>query len=535
MLAFVTNRSFIESRTFDGFRKTVAQEFADIYVVDLGGDVRANPKLSGTKHNVFGIQTGVAISFMIKKVGATKDKKPARVYYVRRPEMETAEEKLGFLANHPIRTLDFDEVSPDKNANWVNLTNNDFDTLIPLASKETKASKTAGKERAIFKLFSLGVVTNRDEWVYDDDKQVLKEKVSFLIDAYNNDLTKLSGSLAKSDLVDLLDYSIKWTRSVKSQLRRGMRLELNLENIRNSLYRPFTSKCLYFDKGLNEFQYQTPQMWPNPDSRNRSICFTTGGRLEFCAFATDLVPGLTVLSLDANQCLALEVFDCNGNRHDNITDWALKQFTAHYQAAEHSPQPSPDEKGNQTGASKPKKITKEAIFHYCYAVLHDPVYRDKYAQNLKREFPRIPFYPDFWLWAAWGEALMAIHIGYESVEPFPLSRTDVPDEKVRAAGLLPKALLRADPASGSIALDTETTLRGIPSEAWAYKLGNRCAIDWVLHQYKEKKPKDPTIREKFDTYRFADYKDKVIDLLMRVTTVSVQTVRVTEAMKAVAR
>ena len=111
ILAFVTNRSFIESRTFDGFRKTVAAEFADIYVVDLGGDVRANPKLSGTKHNVFGIQTGVAISFMVKRQGAGKDKKPARVFYVRRPEMETAEEKLAFIASHPMRELPFDEVS----------------------------------------------------------------------------------------------------------------------------------------------------------------------------------------------------------------------------------------------------------------------------------------------------------------------------------------------------------------------------------------------------------------------------------------
>ena len=105
----------------------------------------------------------------------------------------------------------------------------------------------------------------------------------------------------------------------------------------------------------------------------------------------------------------------------------------------------------------------------------------------------------------------------------------------RAAGLPPKALLRADPASGSITLDTETTLRGIPAEAWLYKLGNRSALDWVLDQYKEKKPKDPTIREQFDTYRFADYKDKVIDLLMRVTTVSVETARIVETMKGAQR
>ena len=130
---------------------------------------------------------------------------------------------------------------------------------------------------------------------------------------------------------------------------------------------------------------------------------------------------------------------------------------------------------------------------------------------------------------------MALHIGYEAVEPWPLARTDEPDAKARAAGLSPKALLRADPAAGSITLDTETTLRGIPPEAWTYKLGNRCAIDWVLDQYKEKKPRDPTIREKFDTYRFADYKEKVADLLARVTRVSVETVRIVGEMKAAAR
>jgi predicted helicase len=170
-----------------------------------------------------------------------------------------------------------------------------------------------------------------------------------------------------------------------------------------------------------------------------------------------------------------------------------------------------------------------------YAVLHDPLYREKYAQNLKREFPRIPFYPDFWQWAAWGEALMQMHIGYEQVAPFALTRTDTPDAKARAAGLAPKAMLRADTTAGSIALDSETTLRGIPAAAWTYKLGNRSALEWVLDQYKEKKPKDPTIREKFDTYRFCDYKEKVVDLLQRVTTVSVETVRITEAMAKASR
>ena len=168
-------------------------------------------------------------------------------------------------------------------------------------------------------------------------------------------------------------------------------------------------------------------------------------------------------------------------------------------------------------------------------MLHDPVYREKYAQNLKREFPRIPFYADFWQWAAWGDALMALHIGYETVAPFALTRADEPDARTRSAGLAPKALLRADMAAGSIALDAETTLRGIPPDAWRYRLGNRSALDWVLDQYKERKPKDPTIREKFDTYRFADYKERVIDLLRRVTTVSVETMLIVDAMKDASR
>ena len=172
-------------------------------------------------------------------------------------------------------------------------------------------------------------------------------------------------------------------------------------------------------------------------------------------------------------------------------------------------------------------------------MLHDPQYRETYAQNLKREFPRIPLYGDseaiFWQWAAWGEALMALHIGYEQAAPFALVRTDVPDERVRASGQSPKCILKSDKDAGRIVVDSETTLSGVPREAWAYLLGNRCAIDWVLNQYKEKKPKDPTIRAKFDSYRFADHKEKVIDLLMRVTTVSVETVRIVAAMKGAGR
>ncbi|MBM2817256.1 MAG: helicase domain protein [Ignavibacteria bacterium] len=166
-------------------------------------------------------------------------------------------------------------------------------------------------------------------------------------------------------------------------------------------------------------------------------------------------------------------------------------------------------------------ISKEDIFHYVYAVLHNPEYRKKYELNLKREFPRIPFYGDFWKWAEWGKKLMDLHINFETVEPFPLDRIDIWDKE-----RTPKAKLKADKQYGIITLDEQTTLQGIPKEVWDYKLGNRSALEWILDQYKEKTPKDPTIREKFNIYKFADYKEKVIDLLMRVTTVSVETMKI---------
>ena len=220
-------------------------------------------------------------------------------------------------------------------------------------------------------------------------------------------------------------------------------------------------------------------------------------------------------AIEKSNLLPRYRYTSEGERLDNITDWGLKQF--------------------QTRYGKEAAISKDDIFAYCYGVLHDPVYRETYALNLKREFPRLPFYDDFTQWRDWGQTLLDLHIGYETAEPFPLERSDTPDTKARAAGLTPLPKLKSDHDTGVITLDSETRLSGVPAEAWTYRLGNRSAIDWVLDQYKEKTPKDKTIREKFNTYRFADYKDQVIDLLRRVTTVSVRTVAITEAMRALKR
>ncbi len=180
-------------------------------------------------------------------------------------------------------------------------------------------------------------------------------------------------------------------------------------------------------------------------------------------------------------------------------------------------------------------------------MLHSPVYRKKYEQNLKREFPRLPFYEDFFKWRDWGKELMDLHINYETQEPFALERKDLDStakKKIKQNDLFndqtktedkpfvvkPKTKLRADKESGTIEIDSHTTLTGIPQLAWGYKLGNRSALEWILDQYKEKNPQDTTIAERFNNYKFEDYKEQVIDLLKRVANVSVKTMEIINQM-----
>lgn len=530
VLAFISNRSFLDARTFDGFRKVVAQEFAEIRVVDLGGDVRTNPKLSGTKHNVFGIQTGVAISFLVKKRGS----KSARIFYARRPEMATADEKLSFLSGARLHELESAEIRPDQRSQWLDVAANDFDSFIPLATKESKKSAAPMRQKVIFPFFASGIKTNRDEWVYD----LLDTNLNAKVDFFHERLMEFASGDVKAN------NSIKWSRDLKIKLSRGVSGISDEGKRVDTLFRPFVKKRYWANKTLsdilteNHFRiYGRDLGRANPTisflcvySSNPIAVMAGMGPFDYC---------LLKMGNGGTESVSRWVLDADGQPQDNITDWALKQFKDYYTAA---PPPQPSTLGSPSPASgsgrtggKARPITKDAIFHYVYAVLHDPVYREKYAQNLKREFPRIPLYGDtsaaFWQWAAWGERMMALHIGYESVEPWPLQRTDIEDSKARSASQSPKPMLKADKAASRIVLDSETMLSGIPPEAWDYKLGNRSALEWILDQYKESKPRDPTIRAKFDTYRFADHKDTVIDLIARVTRVSVETQAIVAAMQ----
>jgi predicted helicase len=504
IIAFISNRNFIEKAAFDGFRNIASREFSDVWLLDLGGDVRANPKISGTKHNVFGIQTGVTISFFVKRTGRADP----LIHYARRPEMETKEEKLDFLSSHKIADIDFETMRPDKNSNWLPQTENDWDGLVALADPKS-ARKGASQYKAIFRLLSNGVQTKRDEWAYDFDRAQEIRKADLLVSTY--EATRKNKDYQHRD-------SIKWDADLDRHLRNGKKLSFESATVIEAAYRPFVSAWLFFERHFNSRVFQLPNMF-RPGHPNPTITFLCiASDNELATLATDKVFDLGLLKKGnggTNQGVSRYRYSEDGAKLDNITDWALAKFRNHYEK------------------SKPPKrsITKDAIFHYIYAVLHDPAYREKYAQNLKRGLPRIPFYSNFWQWAEWGETLMTLHIDYEAVKPWKLNRINVVNKTARKSGVAPKVILRALRETGVIQIDGDTQLSGLPKEVWGYRLGNRSALEWILDQYKEKTPKDPTILEKFNTYRFADHKEKVINLLTRVTRVSVETMEIIEAMK----
>jgi predicted helicase len=499
VIAFVTNRSFIDSRTFDGFRKCIQQEFDYAYIVDTISDVRANPKISGTGHNVFGIQTGVAIMFLVKK--AKRENEICNIQYIALEDNWKKEQKLQWFSENPIKEISFANVNPDKNNNWINLTNNDYDSLIPLVDK---AVKLGNSKKAVFELFSNGIVTARDEWTFDESRENLESKVKFFCDCYQQDVLKWERSNKSESINDFVDRTIKFTGELEDHIKKGSELNYNSGRIRIATYRPYVKQFVYFDRIITHRIYQNELIFGIENSyENKAIWFSgVSSSKPFQVLVTDRIVSFDVL--EKSQCLPLYRYDKEGNCIENITDWGLSQFIKNY---------------------KTKKINKLDIFHYTYAVLHCPDYRKKYDQNLKREFPRIPFYEDFFKWAKWGKELMDLHINYENAKPFNLKQVDAND-KVEL-----KAKLKADKVKGEIILDENTTLTGIPKEAWDYKLGNRSALEWVLDQYKEKKASDPTIAEKFNTYKFADYKTEVIDLLKRVCTVSIETVRIVGEME----
>ena len=506
VVAFVTNNSFLEGVAFDGMRKHLADDFDAIYVLDLGGNARKGLKTSDA--NVFGIRVGVSINLLVKNKQNLSEKH--RIFYYRTDDLWNKKQKFDFLNEcQHMGDIEWKPIQPDARYTW--LTDGldpQFDTFIPMGSK---AAKSAKDEAAIFRLYSSGVVTSRDNLVYAFDLSPLQERVHTFIEIYNTTVDRRRRDNLRTPIesfIDTTDPRIKWSRQVKASLKKLESSTYENTHFRTALYRPFCQKYLYFDNFWNEERYQQHRILSTPEieAENWVICVAgIGDRKGFGCLATNKIPTFD-LAFEKTQCFPFYIYDEDGtNRQENITDWTLTEFRTHY--------------GDDT-------ITKWDIFHYTYALLHHPIYREKYEMNLKRDLPHIPFVEDFWGFATAGAALAHLHVHYESVPKYNGLKY-IETEGMTVDWRVEKMKLSKDKTH--LKYNDFLTLDGIPAEVYNYRLGTRSALEWVIDQYRVKVDKRSGI---MNDPNCADQPQYIVDLIARVITVSLKTVEIVAGLPA---
>ena len=306
VVAFVTNNSFLDALAFDGMRKHLADDFDAIYILDLSGNVRKNPKLSGTTHNVFGIQVGVSINFFVKK--SNQPETHTKIFYARVDEFWRKEEKYRYLnSKEYYHNIEWESITPDKKYTWLTEgLHAEFETFMPMGTRETKSAK--GKvDDVIFKTYSSGVNTSRDAWVSNFNPDVLTENMKRIIDFYNEQVFKWEQQEEQAvnvdDFVVYDDTRIKWSSSLKQKLRGKQITEFAEAKIRGSLYRPFTKSNLYFDRMMNDRVGVFPSIYPKPETeaKNRVICVSgIGSNKPFHTLMAEMIQFYDLL--EKTQC-----------------------------------------------------------------------------------------------------------------------------------------------------------------------------------------------------------------------------------------
>lgn len=488
----------------DGMRKHLTDNFTTIYHLDLGGNVRKNPKLSGTTHNVFGIQVGVGITILVRR---KSDRGEAQIHYHAMKANARATEKLAQLqAWGSIANVTWKDLTPDNRQTWLTEgIDSDFDTFPAMGTREGRASNAAPE--VIFKTYSLGVSTNRDSIVYDFKSAALIPRVQQFMEDYNAEISRWVRAGRPKNVDSFVNYArVKWSRNLKRDLQNERFVAFDDKNIRQSVYRPFVKQFLYFADTLIDERGATGRFFPTSDSEeeNTVLCLTAiGSERSFMVLAANDITDLHLTGAGTGaQCFPFYTYAEDGtHRQENITDWALSQFQ------------------EARGAG----VTKRDIFHYVYALLHDPEYRTRYAENLKRDLPHIPvvsgaFSAPFARYAAIGAELMALHLNYETAPEYRLDWIENRD--------LPQSYrverMRLSKDKTQIVVNDSLTLAGVPALCFDYKLGSRSALDWVLDQYQTTTDRRTGIVS--DPNR-PDDPQYIVRLVGRIITVSMETLR----------
>lgn len=513
IIAFITNNAYLDSRQDDGFRKSVQKEFDYIYIIDLKGNARKRNKSEGG--NVFNIQTGVAIMFLIKKGVSEKqnkinplNQKKANIKYYNIGDFLSGDKKLMTL-QQDISFFDFEDIIPDNKGQWLNQTNNDFYEHTALIDKNVKNQKVgkAIEQKAIFKLFSLGVLTARDDWAYDFDKEQLEKKIKHFLKVYDRERKKWADKkLNDANFNDNLDYSIKWVGDTKDYMVKNKEIKFNKNAIRKCLYRPFVKNYVYFDYPIMQRPYQNKKIFENENLENICLTFTTPENYRFSNLVTIGLADYHVM-LYGTVNAPLYVYE-NGEKKLNITDYAIKEFQNKYK----------------------DKATAENIFAYCHAVLSSPKYQKEYEENLKIDYPRIPLYKNFDRFVELGKRLIKLQTEFEN---FDCRNEEIQLKIEKDFKYMPEdfSMIKLNKEKGIIIFDGKNRIENIPKKAFDYKIGTRSALDWIIDYYKPKKlnPQKELhhktlIENGLNSYDYKNIREYLFELIPKVIEISVETV-----------
>ena len=530
VVGFVTNSGFLDGKSSDGFRKTLAKEFHEIYVYDLRGNQRTSGEISqreGGKVFGSGSRAGVAVLLLVKRPDPVAG--PAAIHYYDIGDYLAREQKLEVVGKAQFDEIEWTDVTPNEQGDWINQRSDDYLALRPVAVIQSE--KSIPSLKPLFTSSSFGVKTNRDSWVHNSSREKLRDLVERQVAFYNEQVEVLKGA---ADAVARDPSQFQWDGTAEQRAKRGLLVETQSSRFRSAIYRPFFQQHFYMDRVLNNSVYQIPTYFPTPDVRNPTILVERGlraiGRAP-AALAVDVVPDIAAgagASGLACQTLPRYTYDetpdtSQGSmlaeepsRRDNITDEALDDYRTRYG----------------------EWVTKDHIFSYVYGILHSPDYRERYEADLAKLLPRIPEVATadgFRAFSEAGQRLLDLHIGYEAAAPYPLEERLVPrapagPDRYRVLKMRWAGTTKA-PDRSTIIYNDWITLGGIPDEAHEYVVGPRSALEWLLDRYRVTTDKASGIVNDPNDWGLEIGDPRyIIDLVKRVTTVSVETMAIVKAL-----
>ena len=524
VVAFVTNGSWIDGNVDAGVRACLAEEFSSAYVFNLRGNARTSGELRRREgDNVFGqgSRAPVAITILVKNPRAAHD--GCRIHYRDIGDYLRREEKLAAL-EHAVSISglsDWKTIKPDRHHDWIAQRSDAFAHLYPMGTKE---AKTGNLDDSIFGLYSRGLATGRDPYIYNFLREACGENGRRMTEDYLAAISELEkdSDIPASEAARRNSSNLKWNDELEQDLLRRRKTEYDEGVIRRVAYRPFVASNCYADYTFIQRKYQMDRIFPDGSRENRVICVPgLGSHRPFSVLVTDRIPDLNLNAAGA-QCFpryyyrkpsehGSELPGVEEDSHcvDNISDKALSSFSEHY---------------------RDDTITKDAIFDYVYGVLHAPTYQEAFANDLSKELPRIPFAPNFYAFAEAGGALGELHVGYERSKRYSLEVVFAHEGEPypRHFRLTEKAMRFADDEKKTLRINEHVSLSGIPEEAHRYVVNGRTPLEWYIDRYRIKKDKESGIVNDPNGW-FEDPRD-LVAAIERIVHVSVESTRIIEGL-----